>query len=140
MNNLGDHLSIKQQMETWIGLVLEEYKLNQYVTKYDRCNIRSKGISLLMRCQTNDIDELCLVVGTIRLHESLQSQGFFKSFLNYCIDINPWEILAIEDVNNLRLRDFCRKSGFKPVSNFFPTSFIIDTNFIKSLCVKEFNS
>ncbi|GAB0109006.1 hypothetical protein [Pseudoalteromonas distincta] len=140
MKRFGDNSSIKEQMERWLSSVLDEYKLNQEVRNNDRCEMSAKGISLLMRCQTNDIDELCLVIATVRLDSSLQSQGWFKSFLNYCVDINPWEKLAIEDVDNLRLRDFCKNSGFEPVSNFFATSFIVNQYFIKSLNVKVFDS
>jgi len=140
LRNFGNDSSIKEQMEKWFSAVHDEYKLNQVVRKNDKREMRAKGISLLMRCQTNDIDELCLVIATVRLDSSLQSKGWFKSFLNYCIDVNPWKKLAIEDVDNLRLREFCKNSGFNPVSNFFPTSFIVNQNFIKSISVKEFDS
>ncbi|OED71332.1 hypothetical protein A143_17155 [Vibrio splendidus ZS-139] len=127
-------------MDNWISAVIEENDLYGEVRKNDRCNMSISGISLLMRCQTNDIDELCLVIATVRLDKSLQSQGWFKSFLNYCIDINPWEIVAIEDVDNLRLREFCKDSGFAPISKFFSTSFIVNQQSMKSLTVKEFDS
>ncbi|ENB4343301.1 hypothetical protein ABHP84_003951 [Vibrio parahaemolyticus] len=127
-------------MENWIAAVIEEYELHGEVRKNDRCNIGSSGISLLMRCQTNDIDELCLVIATVRLDEPLQGKGWFKSFLKYCIDINPWKIVAIEDVDNLRLRTFCKNSGFTPISKFFSTSFIVNQPFMKNLTVKEFDS
>ncbi|WP_036798235.1 hypothetical protein [Photobacterium marinum] len=140
MNLLIANQSIKEQMENWITAVIKEYELNGEVRKHDRCNMISNGISLLMRCQTNDIDELCLVIATVRLDKSLQSQGWFKSFLSYCIDINPWDIVAIEDVDNPRLREFCKKNGFAPISKFFATSFIVNQQFMKTLAVKEFNS
>jgi len=134
------NFSIKEQMEKFLIAAQDEYKSNHVVRKNNRCNMNVKGISLLIRCQTEGVEEQCLVIGSVSLSDSMQSQGWFKSFLNYCIDINPWEKLVIEDVNNLRLREFCRNSGFKPVSNFFSTSFIVDQNFIKNLNVKEFNS
>lgn len=140
MKTFGCNSTIKEQMERWISSVLEEYKLNQDVRNNDRCEMNAKGISLLMRCQTNHIDELCLVIATVRLDPSLQSQGWFKSFLSYCIDVNPWEKLVIEDVDNLRLREFCKNSGFKPVSHFFHTSFIVNHNIIKKINVKVFDS
>lgn len=140
MNLFITNQSIKAQMEKWIAAVIEEHDLYGEVRKNDRCNMSSNGISLLMRCQTNHIDDLCLVIATVRLDESLQSQGWFKSFLNYCIDINPWQIVAIEDVDNLRLREFCKNSGFTPISNFFSTSFIVNQQFVKSLTLKEFDS
>jgi hypothetical protein len=133
-------LTIQQQMENWLISAIKEFKLNNNVKTHDRCEMRSEGITLLMRCQTNHIDELCLVIAAVRLEKSLQSQGWLKSFLSYCIEINPWKLLVIEDVDNLRLREFCKKSGFKPVSDFFSTSFIIDPDFIKSLQVHEFCS
>ena len=127
-------------MDKWIRAVLDEYKSTQMVRKHNRCNMSSNGISLLMRCQTEGVDELCLVIATIRLDNSLQSKGWSKSFLNYCININPWDKLVIEDVDNLRFRDFCKNSSFTPVSNFFSTSFIVNQAFIKNLKVETFDS
>ena len=85
MKRFRNALSIKEQMEKWLSSVLDEYKSNEEVRKNNKCEMRAEGISLLMRCQTNDIHELCLVIATVRLDASLQSKGWFKSFLNYCI-------------------------------------------------------
>lgn len=132
--------SIESQMEKWLKSVQDEYSKNKTVRKYDRCEMSADGITLLMRCQTNDVEGLCLVIGTVRLEKSLQSQGWFKSFLKYCVAINPWGKVAIEDVENLRLREYCTSMGFKPISNFFATSFIIDNDAVNSIEVKPFNS
>lgn len=140
MFQLNDKSSIQSQMTKWLKLVQAEYSENNTVRNNDRCEMRADGITLLMRCQTNDVEGLCLVIATVYLDERLQSQGWFKSFLKYCVAINPWEKFAIEDVDNLRLRKYCIDIGFKPVSNFFATSFIIDQDIVSKIEANPFSS
>jgi len=132
--------SIESQMKQWLIATQDEYNKNRYVRIYDRCEMKSEGLSLLMRCQTNDVDGLCLVIATVRLNEMLQSKGWFKSFLKFCVAINPWEKIAIEDVDNLRLREYCIRMGFEPVSEFFANSYIIDIDAVNRLEAKVFSS
>jgi hypothetical protein len=140
MFQFKENASIESQMEKWLQLVQNEYNKNHTVRNYDRCEMRADGITLLMRCQTNDIEGLCLVIATVCLEERLQSQGWFKSFLKYCIAINPWESVAIEDVNNLRLREYCIGMGFKSISDFFPTSYILHLDAVNRIEAKTFSS
>ena len=83
MFQLNEKSSIQSQMTKWLELAQAEYSKNNKVRNNDRCEMRADGITLLMRCQTNDVEGLCLVIATIYLDERLQSKGWFKSFLKY---------------------------------------------------------
>lgn len=136
---LEDNISIEKQIEHWLKLVAEESKKNGRVRENDHCQMEKNGAIILMRCYTNDVPGLCLVIGTVNLEASLQNQGWFKAFLKYCCQINPWNDVAIEDVKNEHLLDFCKKHQFISVSERYKDSFIVNKQAILAMETKPFN-
>ncbi|EGQ9730976.1 hypothetical protein VCSRO184_3632 [Vibrio cholerae] len=125
--------TIKEQFKRWLKLQEQE----PFIWK--DCDFESKGIQLLFRNYTNDIAELCMTIASIYLSEDLQNQGVFKSLLNYLSKKSPWDIIALEDVGNSDLRDFCIKYGFKPISARYPTSFFIEKTQLCNFQVDKFS-
>lgn len=137
---LSEKPSIKKQIKRWLKSVKKEYGEASVVRCNDRCQMEVDGIKLLMRCYTNDVDGLCLVIASVYLDRSLQNQGWFKSFLQHCIHINPWDKLVIEDVENSHLLAFCIESGFYRVSERYSTSFVVAADMVGEFEVGAFNS
>ena len=125
-------------MKCWFKLLDEELKKTGRANQFDRCQMEIPSVTLLMRCRTNGISGLCLVIGTIRLDESMQNQGWFKSFIKYCCEINPWDKVVIEDVENKYLLIFCQKHKFDEVSKRYQTSFIVNQKAIEAIDANEF--
>nr|WP_321281337.1 N-acetyltransferase [uncultured Vibrio sp.] len=133
MWQLLDKPTIKKQFKRWLKLQEEE----PFIWK--DCDFESKGIQLLFRNYTNDINEPCMTIASIYLSEDLQNKGVLKSLLNYVSKKSPWDIIAFEDVDNSILRDFCIKYGFKPISARYSTSFFIEKSQLCNFHVDKFN-
>ncbi|OEE65877.1 hypothetical protein A1OO_08695 [Enterovibrio norvegicus FF-33] len=130
---LADQPSLRHQFEKWLELQSDEPEV------WNSCTLQATGIELLLRNQTNDIRQSCLTIATVRLNEELQNKGIFKSLLNYLVQNSPWETIAIEDINNPILLNFCKKHGFEKISSMYPTSLRISKSNLKSFPVAEFS-
>ena len=119
MWQLQAHPSLIEQISFW--LKLQENDPNTWSS----CDFEASGIKLLLRNGTNDIHENCLVIASIYLSEEFQNKGILKSLINHLVIFNPWNILAIEDISNEVLINFCEKYGFKVVSNMYKSSYFI---------------
>ncbi|WP_163392675.1 N-acetyltransferase [Enterovibrio norvegicus] len=130
---LVDQPSLRHQFEKWLELQNDEPEV------WKSCDIQAAGIELLLRNHSNDIHQSCLTIATVRFNEELQNKGIFKSLLNYLVQNSPWEIIAIEDVNNPILLNFCKKNGFKKISPMYSTSLCINKRNLKRFPVAEFS-
>ncbi|ELA8351578.1 TPA: N-acetyltransferase [Vibrio vulnificus] len=133
MWQLREKPTIKKQIKRWLKLQEEA------PTLWKDCDFESKGIQLLFRNYTNDINKPCLTIASVYLADELQNQGVLKSLLNYVSEKSPWDIIAFEDIGNAHLRDFCIKYGFKPVSSRYPSSFFINKSQLCRFNVDKFN-
>ncbi|EIO3165333.1 hypothetical protein LQI22_005310 [Salmonella enterica] len=95
--------------------------------------IQEKGIVVGLRQSTNRYHGDCLTIHVVRLPEEIQNKGWFKSFLKLCCESNPWCDVVIEDVKNPYLLSFCKKLNFTVLDEFYPNTYIVNTDAIMSL-------
>lgn len=126
-----DKPTIIEQLNKWLVFAKEDP-----LRQWDRCNIQSCGIKILMRSQTNCISEKCLVIATVCLSEEMQRKGWFKSFLAHCCNINPWGLVVIEDVDNVNLRCFLEKLDCKVLNASYATTYIVNQAAVLALKIK----
>ncbi len=132
MWKLDENPSIQLQFQHWLRL--QERQLEDWRS----CDCSAQGIELLVRNYTNGITSSCMTIATVRLPNEIQNKGVFKSILNYLAENSPWDVVAIEDVSNPNLRNFCVKYGFQPVSPVYSNSFYINKNQLPKFQVEKF--
>jgi len=124
--------SLIEQISRWLELQNGDPKT------WSCCDFEVQGINLLLRNCTNDIPNGCLVIASVYLSEEIQRNGVFKSLLNYLVRVSPWDIIAIEDIGNSNLINFCEKYGFKIVSTRHKTSYYIQKHQLPRFNVSKF--
>lgn len=97
--------------------------------------IQEKGIVVGLRQSTNCYEGDCLTIHVVQLPEEIQNKGWFKSFLKLCCESNPWRDVVIEDVKNPYLLSFCKKLNFTVLDEFYPDTYIVNTDAIMSLSI-----
>ena len=95
--------------------------------------IEENGIIVGLRQRTNLYNGDCLTVHVVQLPEKIQNKGWFKSFLKLCCESNPWIDVVIEDVKNPYLLAFCQKHKFKVLADFYPDTYIVNSEEIMAL-------
>ncbi|EBS6278942.1 hypothetical protein D4F70_05705 [Salmonella enterica subsp. enterica serovar Weltevreden] len=93
----------------------------------DGVQIEENGIIVGLRQSSNLYDGDCLTIHVVQLPEEIQHKGWFKSFLRLCCETNPWRDVVIESVENPHLRAFCKKHDFKVLADFFPDTYIVNS-------------
>jgi len=127
--------SIQEQIEKWIYLIGDS-EPNEVSDFLKRRGVSDSGIDVLLRYQTESLAEgerNCFIIATVRLPIAIQGKGWFKSFLTYCCEVNPWESVMLEDVGNKKLQAFCRKMGFKVPNSFFNTTYLVNEERVSEL-------
>ncbi|EKN4034342.1 hypothetical protein [Yersinia enterocolitica] len=116
--------SIAEQLNLWLRFAQDK----KTYPNDEMCpwQLSENGIEVLVRYRTNGMDEPCLVLSTIRLPKEIQRKGWLKSFLTYCINVNPWEEIIIEDVENKDLFNFFKKLDFTIFDDFHSTTFMVN--------------
>lgn len=125
-----DAPSVRTQLLLWLTLA---QSADTSQTTWRDCEMREKGIAVLVRDRTNDYSEQCLTIATVQLPENIQRKGWFKSFLTECCKANPWPLLVIEDVKNPHLRSFLEKMNCKALSDFYRTTYVVDQRAVLTL-------
>ncbi|RYA84869.1 hypothetical protein DD602_30145, partial [Enterobacter cloacae complex sp. 743-2DZ2F-22B] len=54
-------------------------------------------------------------------------------FLKLCLEYNPWWDVFIENVKKPYLISFCKKLNFTVLDEFYPNTYIVNTDAIMSL-------
>ncbi|PXK47643.1 hypothetical protein DMR96_24785 [Klebsiella pneumoniae] len=90
-------------------------------------------IVVLLRPYTNRYLGNCLTICTVNLPPGLQRKGWFKSFLNLCCRVNPWNDVVIEDVGNEHLFDFCARNNFSILHTCYKTTFIVNQDIVREM-------
>ena len=99
----------------------------------DGVQIQENGIIVGLRQRTNLYSGDCLTIHVVQLPEEIQNKGWFKSFLKLCCESNPWNDVVIEDVKNPHLLAFCQKHNFKVLAEFYPDTYIVNSEEIMAL-------
>lgn len=99
----------------------------------DGVQIEENGIIVGLRQRTNLYNGDCLTIHVVQLPEKIQNKGWFKSFLKLCCKSNPWNDVVIEDVKNPYLLAFCQKHKFKVLDDFYPDTYIVNSEEIMAL-------
>lgn len=120
---------ITTEINNWFKQL--EQEPNNYKLKTHKM-IRTNELTVLLRSNTQGIDEKCLVIATITIEEKWRSKGLFKSFIKYLSEVNPWDRIIIEDIENTQLLAYFKKN-FNPVNKNYETSFIINSNDLEKL-------
>ena len=124
--------TITKQFKRWLELQQKEPRL------WGSCDFEVQDIRLLFRNYTNDIGEYCLTIASVYIAEEIQNQGVFKSLLKYVVKKSPRQVIAIEDINNPILQNFCIKYDFKPISSRYSNSFHINKDELCQFQVDKF--
>lgn len=124
--------TIRTQFKQWLKLQDSEPEA------WSSCDFETQGVKLLFRNNTNGINSNCMTIATVRFSTDIQNKGVFKSLLNYVVRHSPWDVIAIEDVDNPILRDFCLKYGFQPINLNYSSSFYIKKSQLPKFEVKKF--
>ena len=94
--------------------------------------IQEKGIVVGLRQSTNRYHGDCLTIHVVRLPEEIQNKGWFKSFLKLCCESNPVRCCNRRRENPYLL-SFCKKLNFTVLDEFYPNTYIVNTDAIMSL-------
>lgn len=124
--------SIERQIRRWLDEIVINGEVSAEFTR---------GVELVdqerlafLKPYTNMYDKgLCLTICTVRLPPEIQHKGWFKSFLKLCCELNPWEDVIIEDVENPHLLAFCRRNGFNVIDPSYKTTYIVNKQAVMSL-------
>jgi len=123
--------STTQQLMAWLQ---RAKRYNPEMKEHrDGVQIEEKGIIVGLRQRTNLYNGDCLTIHVVQLPEEIQNKGWFKSFLKLCCESNPWNDVVIEDVKNPHLLAFCQKRNFKVLADFFPDTYIVNSEEIMAL-------
>jgi hypothetical protein len=116
--------SIAEQLNLWLKLAQDK----KTYPNDEMCSwtLSENGIEVLVRYRTNGMSEPCLVLSNIRLPTEIQRKGWLKSFLTYCINVNPWEEIIIEDVHNKDLFNFFEKLDFTIFNDRHTNTFMVN--------------
>lgn len=128
---IAESSSTTQQLMAWLQ---SAKRYNREMKEHrDGVQIEDNGIIVGLRQRTNLYDGDCLTIHVVELPEEIQNKGWFKSFLKLCCESNPWNDVVIEDVKNPHLLAFCQKHNFKVLADFFPDTYIVNSEEIMAL-------
>ena len=128
---IAESPSTTQQLMAWLQ---RAKRYNREMKEHrDGVQIEDNGIIVGLRQRTNLYDGDCLTIHVVELPEEIQNKGWFKSFLKLCCESNPWNDVVIEDVKNPHLLAFCQKHNFKVLADFFPDTYIVNSEEIMAL-------
>lgn len=123
--------STTQQLMAWL---LRAKVYNPEMKEHrDGVQIAENGIIVGLRQRTNLYNGDCLTIHVVQLPKEIQNKGWFKSFLKLCCESNPWSDVVIEDVKNPYLLEFCKKYNFKVLADFFPDTYIVNSEEVLAL-------
>jgi hypothetical protein len=121
------NVTIADQLACWLALACTETL--DHTSEWRNCELEEAGIRVLVRKKLERINETnmeCLVIAAVEVPVPMQQNGWFKSFLSLCCEINPWDAVVIEDVENEHLQAFCERLGFIVFNPFFKTTYLVD--------------
>ncbi len=128
---IAESPSTTQQLMAWLH---RAKRYNPDMKEHgDGVQIEENGIIVGLRQSTNLYNGDCLTIHAVQLPEHIQNKGWFKSFLKLCCESNPWNDVVIEDVKNPHLLAFCKKHNFKVLADFFPDTYIVNSEEIMAL-------
>ncbi|KGB10166.1 hypothetical protein DR73_4421 [Enterobacteriaceae bacterium ATCC 29904] len=131
---LRESPTIEQQIIRWLDEIdqngTSSVEFNRGVELADH------GLVVLLRPYTNRYSGLCFSICTVRLPPEIQHKGWFKSFLKLCCELNPWNDVIIEDVENPYLLAFCKRNRFEIIDPFYKTTYIVNIQAIMALEVR----
>ena len=128
---IAESPSTTQQLMAWLQ---RAKRYNPEMKEHrDGVQIDENGIIVGLRQITNLYNGDCLTIHVVQLPEEIQNKGWFKSFLKLCCESNPWNDVVIGDVKNLHLLAFCKKHNFKVLADFFPDTYIVNSEEIMAL-------
>lgn len=127
--------TIEQQLRRWLEEILENGRnsseFSRGVVLYDRYQLA------LLRPYTNNYHkDFCLSICSVQLPDEIQGNGWFKSFLKLCCEINPWQDVILEDVGNKHLLSFCKRNNFQVLDSDYKTTYVVNKQAVMNLMTK----
>lgn len=125
--------STTQQLLAWLDRA--KHYSSDMKEHREGVQIEDNGIIVGLRQSINLYHGDCLTIHVVQLPAEIQHKGWFKSFLKLCCESNPWSDVVIEDVKNPHLLAFCKKHDFKVLADFFPDTYIVNSENVLKLDV-----
>ena len=123
--------NVESQIQRWLTEILQKGdKSDEFMRGLE---IIDNEIVVLLRPYTNRYPGNCLTICTVNLPPELQRKGWFKSFLNLCCRVNPWNDVVIEDVGNEHLFNFCARNNFSILHPCYKTTFIVNQDIVREM-------
>jgi hypothetical protein len=124
---LHNFSSVERQIIAWIKLTNNP----TWGPGFRNIWLEKKGLRVYVRKSRRSIGGIpiqCLDIASVELQTRQRGKGRFTSFLQHVANINPWDAIYFESVNNEWLWDSFRRRGYYEIKNPSAPSFLFFTN------------